>query len=102
MRRRRHPTRILAFLLLLAFCQRLGASLWVHHFYHEARTHEAGATWETHCDCFDDAFMSMDAATPIVFDGPIRAERLLVEPALPPIPAQPAFHSSLRGPPVLA
>ena len=102
MRRRRYPSRILAFLLLLAFCQRLGASLWVHHFYHESRSHQAGTQWETRCDCFDDAFMPIEGAQAFVLLQPDRFQQPLLDFALPVAATRTVFHSSLRGPPTMA
>ena len=103
--RRGHHTRVLAFLLLLAFCQRLGASLWVHHIYHEARVtgrHDKAGTpqWESRCDCFDDAFMPMEGTQEFTFPIPAAVNRSVSTAYLPSIPHKSLPLCCLRGPPV--
>jgi hypothetical protein len=96
--------KVVAMVLLLAFCQRLGASLWVHHFYHENRANAAADKpgmpyWETRCDCLDDAFMPLEVAQ--VFHLPlISPGYVTVAPApFSTLLHRSQLHSSLRGPP---
>jgi hypothetical protein len=90
-------------MLILVFCQRLGASLWMHHLYHDARVsqHDKAGTprWETRCDCFDDAFMPMEGASEFVLVKPAQQQVSLATPYLPVVPHLAIPHASLRGPP---
>jgi hypothetical protein len=96
--------KIVALVLLLAFCQRLGASLWVHHIYHEARAkmpgHQPGyPQWGVRCDCLDDAFMPLEGAQTFQLFVPSPEYQLIGATYLPTIAQSASLESSLRGPP---
>jgi hypothetical protein len=103
-------TRFVAALLLLAFCQKVGVELWLHHFLHEtARVQHARQQGHTtlqeapvHCNCLDDTMMPLIGATnvPFLVDRPVLGDR--------PVPAYVSLHAAhrcylpLRGPPALS
>jgi hypothetical protein len=99
--------KVIAFVLILAFSQRLGLNLWMHHLYHEGPRSPASLMakrsglpqWEIRCDCFDDAFMPMDEAYVFELHAP-GIGYFLIET---PYSSSPAYtvslFPSLRGPP---
>jgi hypothetical protein len=106
---RRYNMKVIAFVLVLAFSQRLGLNLWMHRLYHEGpRSHTVSKAsipglpgWEIRCDCFDDAFMPMDEAYVFELHAP-RIGYLLLETAYIPGTAYAVVRfPSLRGPPGL-
>lgn len=101
---RRHYIKAVALVLLVTFCQRLGASLWVHHFYHEARVRSATdrqgiSHFETRCDCLDDAFMPMDGASVFVLPAPSSSFLSIGPAVLPAFVERTPARFGLRGPP---
>lgn len=101
-----HAARIVAALLLLAFLQKVGVELWVHHFLHETPGHVARQTDHdalqrspVHCSCFDDTMMPLIGTTnPTAFaDRPALGERLV--PAYVSLHAANRCYLPLRGPP---
>jgi hypothetical protein len=101
--RRLHP-KIIAFILLLVFTQKMGLRLWMHHWVHESRapynaTAANAASVHLKCDCIDDAMMPMVGSSLIALDVP--AQKAIVLPAayLPPFSAAEKVFYSLKGPP---
>jgi hypothetical protein len=101
--------RIVAFLLLLAFIQKMGLELWLHHIFHEpeqARTeiaaHHKAILPSVHtvsCHCLDDTLMPLVTTGIFQVPAPEQASVALV-PARPTSPVSTApLLSSLRGPP---
>ena len=116
---RRINKRFWAGLLLLAFLQKMGLELWLHHWLHEPRQstqwvelrgerradgHSAytQAFLLTSCHCLDDAMMPLLGQSAFRFEVPFVYG--------PPIPLSPyaSFvsrtlgHAALRGPPAFA
>ena len=101
---RRYNMKVVAFVLVLAFSQRLGLNLWMHHWYHEASASRVADKpglphWEIRCDCFDDAFMPMEQADTFKLQAPRSGFQLLEWPNLPGVIYSVPLLSSLRGPP---
>jgi hypothetical protein len=101
---RRFSVRIIAFVLILTFTQRLGMNLWVHHWYHEAkgpiaRDDSDQAQWQSRCDCVDDAFMPLVAADPFVFNTTRTSYESLTVPYLPRLSSIAPLVINGRGPP---
>jgi hypothetical protein len=104
--RRRSTIKVIAFVLVLVFSQRLGLTLWMHHLYHEGpraqalKAQKSGLPqWEVHCDCFEDAFMPMDQAYTFVYHAPMVGYLVLETVYKPATVYMVTLYSNLRGPP---
>lgn len=107
---RRSP-KILAFLLLLVFSQKLGLRLWMHDWFHETQAHrEAHRTSQLPfaekiqigCDCFDDAMMPLVESPFISVSIPIQTGTILSAGYRPPFSAAEKIFYSLKGPPAVS
>jgi hypothetical protein len=97
--------RIIAFLLLLAFVQRLGMQVLLHNKYHApaVQNHSASAAgyYQVQCDCLDDALVPLSRAETVQLPQP--AEGFAVSHGIYSVCLSSAvkIFSSLRGPPAL-
>jgi hypothetical protein len=103
--RRVHP-KILAFILLLVFSQKLGLRLWMHAWVHESRAVHStaipnAAAVHLKCDCIDDAMMPLVGSSVVAFEGPIQEAVVMPTAYLPPFSAAEKLFFSLKGPPAL-
>ena len=96
--------KIIAIFLLLVFSQKLGLRLWMHHWFHEAKTLQISHVPFTEkiqlgCDCFDDAMMPLTESPVITVSIPFQTSILLTAGYHPPYSAADKLFYSLKGPP---
>lgn len=101
--RRLHP-KIIAFVLLLVFSQKMGLRLWMHALVHESRAMHSSAVPNAaavhlKCDCIDDAMMPLVGSSVIALDVPIQEAVTMPTAYLPPFSAAEKLFFSLKGPP---
>jgi hypothetical protein len=101
---RKLHTRILAFLLLLVFSQKLGLRLWIHDIFHEARiNHSAGFPdsdkIQFKCDCIEDAMMPQMESAIIAVPDPLEKCIDLSETFDLQFSSTQKLYCSLKGPP---
>ncbi len=101
--RRLHP-KIIAFILLLVFTQKMGLRLWMHAWVHESRGLQSApvpnaAAVHLKCDCIDDAMMPLVGSSMIALDVPPQDAVTMPSAYLPPFSAAEKLFFSLKGPP---
>jgi hypothetical protein len=101
---RRLQPKIIAFILLLVFSQKLGLRLWMHAWVHEGRALHGtavpnAAAVHLKCDCIDDAMMPLVASSVIALDVPIQEAVIMPTAYLPPFSTAEKLFFSLKGPP---
>lgn len=74
---RKANLRVISFVLILIFTQKLMLGLWLHDWLHEARVSHSSAIikdgkacpelWPVKCHCIDDALMPIIKSHPFVF-----------------------------------
>jgi hypothetical protein len=103
----RRFSKIIAFLLLLVFTQKLGVRLWMHDWLHETQTRSLTSSkfptaekLPLRCDCIDDMQMPLTATPAIVLEVPRQQSITLLAAWLPPFSAAEKVFYSLKGPPV--
>jgi hypothetical protein len=97
--------KIISFLLLLVFTQKMGLRLWLHDWFHE-NTHSsskapAAGKVQLRCDCIDDALMPLTVTAQVVLQAPDQKGVLLLAAYFPPFSAAETVFYSLKGPPAL-
>ena len=99
--------RFVACLLLLAFVQKMGLELWLHHFLHErpvcVERHEPGNAYlhqaPVDCHCLDDTLMPLIEVDGFACTTPVQPwVVVLAFPEARTVSRDP-FFSALRGPP---
>jgi hypothetical protein len=96
--------RIIAFLLILVFVQKLGVRLWLHTRLHENNpVHTSSIPNVDHsqikCDCIDDLMMPMEGTHSFEFTSPPRIYSVFFDTYYSYHPSSINLFSSLRGPP---
>lgn len=101
--------RIVSFLLILIFFQKMGLELWLHNWLHETiittsvNTTPKGKASLQHqrvkCNCIDDALSPLIEADVVDYDAPAQASMRLVATAYFSWLSAERELSSLRGPP---
>jgi hypothetical protein len=105
---RKHNLRLIAFLLILVFSQKLGVRLWLHEWLHAqaATIHCPDATHYDRlplkCDCIDDLMMPMSGVHFIEFVPPGKEYIAFIAACPSPVFSPNRHIPSLRGPPPLA
>lgn len=74
---RKFNIRLIAFFLLIAFSQKLGLRVWMHHWLHETKCVNlaiAGSSvLQVKCDCAEDALMPVTESPVIAIPVPLRS-----------------------------
>jgi len=97
--------RLISFLLILAFSQKLGLRLWVHQVLHEAQAGKSDSapganSFQVTCDCMDDALMPLAETGIYEVNPPVTTYRV-VNPAFSlSFSSAVKLFCSLKGPPV--
>jgi len=103
---RKFNIRLIAFFLLIAFSQKLGLRVWMHHWLHETKSVQnfqgasCTSTWKIKCDCAEDALMPLTSSPDFELSDPVRNLKGFVYTNY-----EPSFFSiiqlypSLKGPP---
>lgn len=102
---RKFNIRLIAFFLLIAFSQKLGLRMWMHHWLHETKNVQSfrgssTSTWEIKCDCGEDALMPLTSSPDFELSTPVKIFTGFVYTDY-----EPAYFSfiqlfpSLKGPP---
>lgn len=102
--------RLTAFLLLLAFFQKMGLELWVHRLLHVPKTantrliakDKGQHLQQVPCHCLDDTMMPFNEATPVEIGAPQRHLVALLVTTCPSTPSFCKIFPDLRGPPCIA
>ncbi len=102
--------RFIAFLLLLAFFQKMGLELWLHHLLHEPQGIQASVRDSKdkallraaviQCNCLDDTLMPLIQSEDFVYAAPQKHFSLLLTPSYASTLSRDKVFLTLRGPPV--
>ncbi len=104
---RKWNVRVISFLLILVFSQKLGMQLWLHNWLHSGHPYSCTQVVihqshdEQNCSCIDDLTMPMTGAQLPVLQLPVSDYCIF-------IPSNPAFHYTAKpiffscGPPAKA
>jgi hypothetical protein len=76
---RKANLRVISFLLMLIFSQKLVLGLWLHNWLHERRSNHSSVTanngsavfelQSAKCNCIDDALMPLTKSNPLKYQG---------------------------------
>ncbi len=96
--------RLISFLLILAFSQKLGLRLWIHQVLHETQAGKQSSSpgansFQITCDCMDDALMPLSETGIYHIDPPVTTHTV-VNPAFSlSFSSAVKLFCSLKGPP---
>ena len=99
---RRRYSKLIAVFLLLAFVQKAGLRLWMHHWLHESKTTStspAAEKFQLADDCFNEAMLPLQETAVFTLSVPTQKGTPLQSAPQSPTPDREKIYYSLKGPP---
>ena len=107
---RKWNLRVISFVLLLVFTQKLGLGLWLHDWLHEPRpvhsfafSHRGKANWQVQpvkCSCLEDATMPLIESAAYIYSVPKKYLIAYLLAVYSPTLSNDRLYAALRGPPL--
>ena len=75
---RKFNIRLISFFLLIAFSQKLGLRVWMHHWLHETKSVQNfsrasyTSNWQIKCDCAENALMPLTSSPDFELSAPVK------------------------------
>ena len=99
--------RIVAFILILAFFQKLGLELWLHDWLHEPPSRLSVVQKDKaslqqapiKCNCLDDTLMPLTGSVPYTYEAPVKHLLAVFPNGIVSISFAGKVYPALRGPP---